>query len=136
MVRHRYLLANRAARCHKKQRNLARLSCQQRHRRALWPTPVNTFQKHRKLRRGEADFADPGHRPYEPPTIHTLGKQAQALTIIPQQLNEITALAPEGEQSATMRVLVQYLLRQYRKAIEALPHIGRTAGKIDAGRGR
>jgi YhhN family len=37
------------------------------------------------------------------------------------------ALAPEREQRAGMRTLLQHLLRQHRKAIEALAHVGRPA---------
>ena len=40
------------------------------------------------------------HWPDEPTAIHPLGKQAKALTAVPQQLDQIAALAPEREQRA------------------------------------
>jgi hypothetical protein len=46
--------------------------------------------------------------------IQALGKQAQTLPIIPQQLNQSAAPAAKSEQCAAARIFVQYLLRQHR----------------------
>ncbi len=46
----------------------------------------------------------------EPAPDHPLGKQAHALAVIPEQLHQIAALPPEGEQRAGMRALLQNLL--------------------------
>src|SRR3546814_4596477 len=60
-----------------------------------------------------------GRGPHEPAAIHPLGKQAHALAVIPEQLDQIAPLAPKGEQRAGMRALLQNLLRHHRQAVEA-----------------
>src|SRR5690606_2141915 len=86
------------------------LPCEQGRRGAFGTPPVNAFEQHRKLRRGEADLARLGDRPDEPATVHALREEAQALAIIPEQLDQIAALAAEREQRARVRTLLQHLL--------------------------
>src|SRR3546814_998222 len=80
----------------------------------------------------EADLARLGDRPDEPAAVHALREQAQALAVIPEQLDQIAALAAEREQRARVRTLLQHLLHQHREPIEPLAHIGGAAGQIDA----
>src|SRR3546814_19838667 len=70
-----------------------------------------------------------GRGPHEPAAIHPLGKQAHALAVIPEQLDQIAPLAPKGEQRAGMRALLQNLLRHPRQAAEALAHVRRAASQ-------
>src|SRR3546814_11542669 len=77
------------------------LPCKQGRRGAFGTPPVDALKQHRKLRRGEADFARLGDRPDEPAPVHALREQAQALAIVPEQLDQIAALAAEREQRRT-----------------------------------
>ena len=97
---------------------------QRRRERPLWATPVDALQQHRQLCRRQRHRARRGHRPDEPTPVEPLGEQAQALPIEPQQLDQMTPLAPEREQRARVRVLGQHLLHQYRQAIEPFAHVG------------
>src|SRR3546814_14534630 len=99
-----------------------------------WSSDVCSSDLHRKLRRGEADLARLGDRPDEPAAVHALREQAQALAVIPEQLDQIAALAAEREQRARVRTLLQHLLHQHREPIEPLAHIRGAAGQIDEGR--
>src|SRR3546814_18108373 len=73
-----------------------------------------------------------GDRPDEPAPVHALREQAQALAIVPEQLDQIAALAAEREQRARVRTLLQHLLHQHRETIEPLAHVGGAAGQINA----
>jgi hypothetical protein len=57
----------------------------------------------------KADLARLRRRPHEAAAVHPLGKQAQALAIIPEELDQIAALAAEGEQRVGMRTLTSAL---------------------------
>ena len=133
---HFHPLANQGAQCQENCANPPLLSRQKRCCGTFGAAPVNAFQQHRKLRRSEAHLAGLRHRPYEAAAIHPLGKQAQALAVVPQQLDQIAALAAKGKQGAGMRALLQHLLRQHRQTVEAFAHIGRTASEINACRWR
>src|SRR3546814_6182836 len=80
----------------------------------------------------DLDFARLGDRPDEPAPVHALREQAQALAIVPEQLDQIAALAAEREQRARVRTLLQHLLHQHRETIEPLAHVGGAAGQINA----
>src|SRR3546814_136043 len=96
------------------------LPCKQGRRSAFWTPPVDAFEQHRKLRRGEADLAGLGDRPDEPAAVHALREQTQALAVIPEQLDQIAPLAAERKQRARVRTLLQNLLHQDREAVEPL----------------
>src|SRR3982751_6563084 len=93
----------------------------------LWAAPVDALQKHRHLRRCQRHCAGRGHRPDETPPVHPLRKQAESLTVEPQQFDQVAALATEREQRTGMWFLPEHLLHQYRQAIEALAHVGDAA---------
>src|SRR5581483_301386 len=114
----------------------SRSSCEGRLPRALWGAPIDAFQQHRQLCRGERDGALLRHRPHEAALLQPLGEQAEALPVPVENLDEIAALAAEGEQVAGKWVLLQYLLRHHTEAVETAAHVGRTARQIDAHTGR
>src|SRR3546814_11886369 len=62
---------------------------QQGRRGALGTPPVDAFEQHRKLRRGEAHLAGLGDRPDETAAVHALREEAQALAVLPEQLDQI-----------------------------------------------
>src|SRR3546814_15946563 len=71
------------------------LPCEQGRCSAFGTPPVDAFEQHRKLRRGEADLARLGDRPDEPAAVHALREQAPALAVIPEQLDQLAALRSE-----------------------------------------
>jgi hypothetical protein len=67
--------------------------------------------------------------------IQALGKQAQTLPIIPQQLNQSAAPAAKGKQCAAARIFVQYLCANIAKPsmplrLCAAAHKRKYAGQI------
>ena len=63
--------------------------------------PVDTFEEHGKLGRCQVDRALCSLRPNKATAFQALGKEAQSVTIPPQQLNPITAPATEDEDVTT-----------------------------------
>ena len=49
---------------------------------------------------------------------------AHALAVVPQNLDQTAAPAAEHEQMATVRITLQRLLHQQRKAVKAPAHVG------------
>src|SRR3546814_781055 len=74
-------------------------------------------------------FRSLGRWPNEPASVHPLGEKAHALTVIPEQLYQITALPSKGEQRTGMRALLQNLLRHHSQAVKTLTHICCAAGQ-------
>src|SRR3546814_666692 len=96
---------------------------------AFRPPPVDAFQKHGKLGRRHHHRTGLGRWPNEPASVHPLGEKAHALTVIPEQLYQITALPSKGEQRTGMRALLQNLLRHHSQAVKTLTHICCAAGQ-------
>lgn len=67
----------------------------------------------------------------EPAPLDPLGEQAQPLTIMPEQLDEIAASLTKREHGSRVGVLLHDLLRYQREAAHALAHVGGTARKPD-----
>src|SRR5882762_5465641 len=95
--------------------------------RALRRPPVDTFQKIPELRRRDRHRIADRTRPDEAPALQPFRKQAQALAVVPEHLDQIPALTTKDEQMPAMRIAAQRLLHAQRQAIEALAHI-RMAG--------
>jgi len=57
---------------------------------------------------------------------HAIGS---GITVIPEQLHQITALPSKGEQRTGMRALLQNLLRHHSQAVKTLAHICCAAGQ-------
>src|ERR1700733_10349505 len=116
----------------------ARLPARASSPRRLWPPcplrqpPVDPFQQIAELRRRDRHgsirvLARCRRRPHEPATLQPLGKQAQALSVVPQNLDQSAAAAAEYEQVAGVGVALERLLHQQRQAIKAFAHIGMAA---------
>src|ERR1700744_5338664 len=75
---------------------------------------------------------DLGHRPDKMAAVQTLGVEAHALAVIPEQLDDPTPATAEREYRAIERVLLQHLLCQHRQPVHAFPHVGPAAGQPDA----
>ena len=94
--------------------------------------PVDAFEKHGKLGGREMDRALGGLRPDEAATLQALGKEAQAVTIPPQQFDEIATPATEDEDVTTEGISAQPLLGDSCQTIEAPAHVGHPGGEPDA----
>ena len=81
--------------------------------------PVDTFQHHRQLRRGQANRAVFRLGPDEAAFFQSLGEEAQALAVPVQHFDQIAAAAAEHEQLTAERIFAQVVLRQRREAAEA-----------------
>ena len=85
--------------------------------------PVDAFKHVAELRRRDAHGAVSGRRPDVPAALQPLGEQARAVPVVPDDLQKIAAPAPEHEQVAAMRILLQRLLHQHRERRKPLAHI-------------
>ena len=63
--------------------------------------------------------------------LEPLGEQARALTIMPDDLDEIAPASAEHEQMPRVRIVLQRLLNEKRQARKAAPHIGVTGREPD-----
>src|ERR1700704_6807728 len=91
--------------------------------------PVDPFEQITELRRRDRHrpvgvFARNARWPDEASTLQTLRKQAHPLAVMPQDLQQPAAPAPEHEQMAVVGIALERLLHQYRQAVEALAHVG------------
>lgn len=108
----------------------------QRTPRLLRDPPVDAFQQHRQLRLAEMHFAIVRRWPYKPPALKPLGKQAGALAIPPDDLEQVSASATEHKQVAAERIFRQRLLCQCGKPAKAFAHVGHACGQPHSGRCR
>src|SRR5215469_11433763 len=106
--------------------------------RVLRHTPVDAFQQIAELRRRDRDGARRCRGPDEAATLQPLGEQAQALAVVPQNLDQPAATAAKHKKLPAVRIALELLLHQERQAVEASPHVGmaRRQPHPDAGRKR
>src|SRR5258706_6850206 len=106
--------------------------------RVLWHAPVDAFQQIAKLRRRDRDGARRRRGPDEAATLQPLGEQAQALAVVPQNLDQPTTPSAKHEKLSAVRIALELLLHQERQAVKAPPHVGMTRRQPhpDAGRKR
>ena len=98
---------------------------------AFWPTPIDAFQQHRELGAGEMHAALGGVRPDEAAAFQALGKQAQSITVPPQQFDQIATSATEDKDVPTKGIGSQVLLHDRRQTIEATAHVCYAGGQPD-----
>src|ERR1019366_2312503 len=95
----------------------------------LWPpcvlrhAPVDTVEKVAQLRRLDCHDSIGWRWPDKVAPFQALGKQAHALAVIPQDLDQSAAATAEHEQMAIVRIVLECLLNLQRQAIEAAPHV-------------
>src|SRR5690349_3818424 len=105
---------------------MPRLPGRLRHPGSLRRAPVDPFEQVAELRRGDRHHAVGWRRPNEAAALEPLRKQAHALPIVPQHLDEVTAAAAKHKQIAAVRVMAQRLLNEQRQPIKPFAHIGPT----------
>lgn len=87
-------------------------------------SPVDAFEQHGQLRRGQQDAAAVGLRPDEAALLQALGEEAKALAIPPQQLDNVAAPTTKDEHVPRERILKQRQLGNACQAVEAFAHVG------------
>src|ERR1035438_8875563 len=63
-------------------------------------------------------------RPDESSSLQTLGKQAKAVAVEPQQLDDIAAASAENKDVTGERLLIEHRLHLRTQAVETPTHIG------------
>ncbi len=86
--------------------------------------PVDRLQKITHLGGRDRNRAIHSRRPDEPPAIQPLGVQRQPDPVVPNDLHQIAALAPENVQIAHVRITLQPLLHLQRQPHHPTAHIG------------
>src|SRR6266436_4885238 len=90
--------------------------------RVLWHAPVDAFQQIAKLRRRDRDGARRRRGPDEAATLQPLGEQAQALAVVPQNLDQPTTPSAKHEKLSAVRIALELLLHQ--EQLKRDPHSG------------
>src|ERR1700720_677853 len=86
--------------------------------------PVDAFEQIAELRRRYCHRSVGWLRPYEATPLQPLGKQAHALPVMPQHLDQPATAATKHEQMPAVWVTLERLLHQQRQAIKPLAHVG------------
>ena len=81
------------------------------------------------MRNADRDNAVRQRWPQETSTLQSLRKQAGALAVMPNDLDQVAAAAPKNVEIANVRITLQALLNQTRKARESAAHVGMTGRK-------
>src|SRR5579871_4882594 len=97
--------------------------------RSLDAPPINPFEQHRQLRTSQLHGARSSLWPHELAPLQTLGKQTQAITAPPDDLEAIACAAAKHEELSGIRILWQLGMHQRTKAIKAFAHVGGAGGQ-------
>src|SRR5208282_275540 len=91
--------------------------------------PVDALEQVAELCRCDSHHSIGRRRPDEAATLQSLRKQAHALSVMPQDLEQSAAAPTEHEQMPAVRIMFEYLLYQQRQAIKAFAHVGMAGGQ-------
>lgn len=94
--------------------------------------PVDAFKQHGELYHGQVHGAFGRLWPEEATVLQTFGEETKAITIPPEQFDEISAPAPEDEDVAAEGICAQFLLDHRGHPIESPAHVGHSASEPDA----
>jgi hypothetical protein len=84
------------------------------------------------LRNADRDNAVCQRWPQEASALQSLREQARALAVMPNDLDQVTAAAPKNIEITSVRIPIQTLLNQTRKARESAAHMGLTSRTTSA----
>src|SRR5262249_9039084 len=93
--------------------------------------PVDALEHVGHLRRRDRYRAVRRRGPDELPTIKALGVERHAQPIVPENLDQIAAAAPEDVKIASVRITLQTLLDRKRQALHAAAHVRVASGDPD-----
>jgi hypothetical protein len=94
-------------------------------------TPVDAFQEHRQLRTRQRHRSARRLGPDKASSFQPLLKKTKAITIEPQQLDQITALAAEDEYMTGEWCLLKNRLNDRRESLKAAAQIREPRGNPD-----
>ena len=86
--------------------------------------PIDAVQHVAELGRRDRHNAAGWRGPDEPAALQPLGVERHSDPVVPEDLHEVPALAPEHVQVARMRIPLKCLLHLECEAIHAAPHVG------------
>src|SRR5205823_115708 len=92
-------------------------ACYLRPPRVLGMAPVDPFEQVAKLPRRDHHHAIVRRRPDEASLLQPLGVERGAQPIVPENLDQIAALAPEQVKTAPVRIALQRLLDAQRQRV-------------------
>jgi hypothetical protein len=88
------------------------------------------------LRGGDRHNAVGGARPQKATSLETLRKQTCALTIVPDNLQQVAATPTKAKQMAAERIAMKDFLNLQRQACKTLPHVGMAGRQPDSNAAR
>jgi hypothetical protein len=91
-------------------------------------SPIDAVEKVSHLSGADCHHADDGGRPKEAAPLQSLCEQAGALSIVPNDLDQVTATASKNKQIAVKRIAFQRLLHTKSKPWKSVSHV-RMAGR-------
>ena len=96
-------------------------------------SPVNPFEEHRQLRRGEGDGTGLGLRPHEASPLQALGEEAKTIAIEPEALHDVTSSSAENKDVTRVGLQLEHRLDLGTETMKAATHIGETRSDPDPG---
>lgn len=99
-------------------------------------SPVDAFHQYRQLRWRQEHFAITGRRPGEAAAFKSFRQQKQTIAGGPEQFDLTATAFPEDKDVTRHRVIFQWRLYFFSKAVEAISHVGNTGSQILVPEGR
>src|SRR5215469_1638137 len=90
--------------------------------------PVDAFEHVTQLRRSDRDHPIGRRWPDKPAAFQSLGIKRHAETVMPKDLDQITASAAEHKQITGMGIALQPFLHLQSQPVHAAPHVGVPSG--------
>ena len=87
-------------------------------------TPIDPVEHVGELRRRDRDAAALHGGPNEAAALQPLGIEREPQSVVPEDLDQVAALAPKHEEVAGERIASKRLLYLQRQPVHAAPHIG------------
>src|SRR6516162_10946825 len=93
-----------------------------------WVAPVDAFEHVTQLSRGDGNYAIGWRRPDKTAALQSFGVKRHAETVMPEDLDQITAPTAKHKQIAGMGIALQPLLDLQSQPVHAAPHVGVPSG--------
>ena len=85
--------------------------------------PIDPFEQIAELAGRDRHYAILRRRPHEASSLQALGVQRGAQPVVPEDLDQLAAFAPEDVEIARVRIALQRLLDAQRQRVHAAAHI-------------
>src|SRR5215472_7209299 len=103
---------------------------------SLHATPIDAFQKHRKLGSTDVYHSALRLRPDEPTSLQTLRKKTKTIAVEPQALHDVAASAAKNKDMSGKWLLLENGLHLRAETVKATTHIGDAGRYPDLGSNR